>query len=340
MIAILQNTSLKDKNTFAVDSKAKYYAEIENEYQIHSLLETNAFQESRRYFLGEGSNTLFVDDFDGIVVRLANEQFRIVENTKSFVIVEVGAGLQWHRFVQVALNNKFYGLENLALIPGAIGGAVTQNIGAYGVELNEFVEEVRGVDINSGEFVNLPNQECKFGYRTSIFKTLWKGRFLITSAKFRLLRKPRVNLTYPELSKSIKKLPFIKPSPEQVFETVVKLRQMKLPDMKVYPNAGSFFKNPIINAEALEKLKNKYPDVPSFQVDDNNYKVPAGWLIERAGWKGKRIGNVGTYDKHALVIVNYGVSKGKEILEFARNIQQDIKDKFDIDLEFEVEIVE
>lgn len=339
MVRIFETVSLKDKNTFSVECKAKFYVEIINEAQILSVLETNAFLQSRVFFLGGGSNTLFVDDFDGMVIHLASKGIRLIDSNKDTVAVEVDAGVNWHNLVEIMLKNKFYGLENLALIPGTVGGAVAQNIGAYGVELKDFIYEVRGVDVRTGNFLTLTKEECKFGYRTSIFKNELKDYFIISSAKFQLHKKPKVNLSYPELKKQVSKFPFLKPDPKYVFDQVVKLRKSKLPDLVQYPNAGSFFKNPIVNVETVEKIREKYDDIPIFKIEDGRYKVPAGWLIEKAGWKGRRIGNVGTYDKHALVIINYGVSKGKEILDFAELIKSDVLEKFDILLENEVEIV-
>ncbi|MFN3305970.1 MAG: UDP-N-acetylmuramate dehydrogenase [Candidatus Kapaibacteriota bacterium] len=339
MVTIFENISLKERNTFAVDAKAKYFCEIKNEFQLLSLLETQVFQRSNRFFLGGGSNVLFLDDFDGLVVNLSNKGIKILESTDEQVFIEVAAGENWHKFVEISLRNKYYGIENLALIPGTIGGAVVQNIGAYGVELKHFLHSVRGIDVNFGEFTTLASEECHLKYRTSIFKTILKDNFIITSAVFKLSKRPKVNLSYNELKQIATKFPFIKPDPKYVFDQVVRLRQSKLPDIGKYPNAGSFFKNPVVGEEQLKLLKSIFPDVPNHQVEDGGYKIPAGWLIEMTGWKGRRIGNVGTYDKHALVIINYGVNKGMEILEFAKKIQQDVYEKFNLFLEPEVEIV-
>lgn len=339
MISILENVSLKNRNTFAVDSNAKYFCEIHNQSQILYLLETDVFQHKKRYILGGGSNTLFLDDFDGLVIHLANQSISIVESNQNFVLLEVESGVEWHKFVQISLNSKYFGLENLALIPGTVGGAIAQNIGAYGVELKDFVAEVRGFDVTTGEFIELSQKECRFGYRSSIFKTDLKGNFIVTSAKFKLHKKPKVNLSYPELRKAVEKFPFVKPDPKYVFEQVCRIRSSKLPEIKTFPNAGSFFKNPIVGKETLEKIKQKYDGVPFYELCEDRYKIPAGWLIEKSGWKGKRIGNVGTYEKHSLVIINYGVKKGVEILEFAKSIQNDVYEKFGIWLEYEVEIV-
>jgi len=339
MVKILENFSLKEKTTFAVESKARFFAEVRNESDMLSVLDSQAFQQSARYILGGGSNTLFADDFDGIIINPVNRGIKIIESNKKFILLEVEAGISWHNFVEIAIKNKFYGLENLALIPGNVGGAVAQNIGAYGSELKNFVFEVRGVDVSSMEFKNLSAEECSFGYRNSIFKNELKNKFIITSAKFKLYRKPNVNLSYPELKKEVKKFPFIQPDPKYVFETVCRLRKSKLPDITQFPNAGSFFKNPVVTNDILERVKNKYPDVPFFPVENDFFKIPAGWLIEKAGWKGKRIGNVGTYEKHSLVIVNFGVKSGREIVDFARSIRNDVFEKFGIWLENEVEIV-
>lgn len=339
MVKIFENVSLKDRNTFAVECIARYFVELKNESQIYSVLDTIAFQQSKVYFLGGGSNTLFIDDFDGMVIQFANKGIRFAGESNDSILVEVDAGVNWHKFVEIMLKNKFYGLENLALIPGTVGGAVTQNIGAYGVELKEFIQEVRGVEVESGKFFNLSKEECRFEYRNSIFKNEFKGKFLISSAKLKLHKKPKINLSYPELRNTVRKFPFVKPDPKYVFDQVVKLRQAKLPDLLKYPNAGSFFKNPIVDIEILEKIQKNYADVPFFQLEDSRYKIPAGWLIEKAGWKGKRVGNVGVYDKHALVIINYGAKSGREIFEFAQLIQSDVHEKFGILLENEVEVV-
>ncbi len=340
MIKILENVSLKDKNTFAVNSLAKYYVEIENQSQVLSLLESSPFQQSKFFILGGGSNTLFVDDYYGIVVHLVNKEIRILESSGDFALLEADSGVVWHDFVQILLANNYFGLENLALIPGTIGGAVTQNVGAYGVELKDFIQEVCGFNIQTGHFVRFSNSDCRFDYRSSIFKNELKGKFIITSAKFKLSKKPNINISYPELRNVVQKIPNIKPNPKNVFEQVISLRKAKLPDPKEFPNAGSFFKNPIVDLVTLDNIKTKYNNVPYFDMGPNKYKIPAGWLIDIAGWKGKRIGNVGTYEKHALVIINFGVKKGSEILEFSKLIQKDVFEKFNVWLENEVELVQ
>ncbi len=339
MVKILENFSLKEKNSFSIDSKARYYAEVQNESDLISLIDTYAFQQNRRFILGGGSNTLFAEDFDGFILHLNNRIVKIIEQNKDYVILEAEAGFPWHEFVELTIRNKFFGLENLALIPGTIGGAITQNIGAYGSEIKDFVVAVRGVDVETLEFKWLSAEESFFGYRSSIFKNQLKNKFIITSAKFRLYRKPKVNLTYSELKKEVKKIPFLRPDPKYVLDTVCRLRKSKLPDLSKYPNAGSFFKNPIVSKEKLNEIQGKFSNVPHFEIISDFFKIPAGWLLEMAGWKGKRIGNVGTYEHHSLVIINFGVKAGKEIVEFARTIRNDIFEKFQILLENEVEIV-
>lgn len=339
MVKILENFSLKEKNTFSIDSKARFYAEIRNDWDLISVLDSYAFKQNRCFILGGGSNTLFAEDFEGFIIHLNNQIIKIIDQNKDYVILEAEAGLPWHKFVEITLQNKFFGLENLALIPGTVGGAITQNIGAYGSEIKEFVVAVRGVNVETLEFNWISAEECLFGYRNSIFKNQLKNKFIITSAKFKLYRKPKVNLTYSELKKEVKKFPFLKPDPKYIFDTVCRLRNSKLPDFSKYPNAGSFFKNPIVGKDKLNDLQKKFSNVPNYEVQTDFFKIPAGWLIEIAGWKGKRIGNVGTYEKHSLVIINYGVKSGREIVEFARAIRNDVFEKFQILLENEVEIV-
>lgn len=338
-MVIEQNFSLRKYNTFALDVGAKYYVEINNEQDVLDFLNSGNFTSEKRFILGGGSNVLFLDDFDGVVINYTNRDIQIVSENREQVIIGVDAGRTWHKLVEFTLENGFYGLENLALVPGRVGGAVVQNIGAYGVELGEFVESVSGVNLRTGEFETFANADCEFAYRRSIFKIKLKNVFLITRLNLKLSKVPRVNVSYKDLQNILNKNKFVEPNPKYVFETVCSLRKSKLPDVEFLPNCGSFFKNPIVDEATYRLLKEKYPDLVSFPTVTGQFKISAGWLIEKAGWKGRRIGNVGIYDRHALIIVNYGVKKGYEIYEFANTVRADVSEKFGILLENEVEIV-
>ncbi len=334
-----ENYPLKNHNFFSLDAKCKYFAEVSKANDIKKLIDSKLLYSCKKFFLGGGSNILFVDDFDGIVIHFTGKRIQILSENEKSVLIEVESGLNWDDFVRFTLEHNFFGLENLTLIPGKIGGAIVQNIGAYGAEVKEFVKSVKGYELGTGKYLELPTEACNFTYRNSIFKQELKDKFIITSVVFELSKKPTVNLSYIDLQKEAQKIPNFRPHPHWVFNTVRRIRQEKLPDFNLYPNCGSFFKNPIVNEDKIDTLKPKFSDLVHFRTGENLFKIPAAWLIEKAGWKGKRIGNVGTYERHSLVIINYGVSKGKEILDFAQQIKQDVKGKFGIDLEFEVEII-
>lgn len=333
-----QNFSLKEYNTFSVEAKAKRFLVLHSIEDAEKFFAKYTISEPI-FFLGGGSNILFISDFDGLVIYPNLRGIKIFKNTNDSVILEVFAGESWHHFVEICVKNHFFGLENLALIPGKISGAIVQNIGAYGEEVRNFVVEVSGFDLNSRQFITLNNEECQYSYRNSIFKNQLKGQFLILSAKFNLFKKPNLNLSYSDLQTELKKFPTLQPDPKWLFDTVCRIRSSKLPDIKKYPNAGSFFKNPIVDDKIIQTIKQKFPDLKTYTAGDGKSKIPAGWLIEKAGWKGKRVGMVGTYKHHALVIINYGVKNGKEIYDFATLLREEIDEKFGIKLEFEVEIV-
>lgn len=333
-----ENFSLKYFNTFCIDAKAKKFLEINTIQEVEKFI-LNFDLDEPIFFLGAGSNILFIEDFDGLVIYPNLRGEKIVEKHNDYVKFEALAGKNWHSFVEKCINKNFFGIENLALIPGNIGGAIVQNIGAYGEEIQNYVDEVYGFDLKDKVFKTFNREECHFSYRNSIFKNQLKGRFLILSVKFILRTKPIVNLSYFDLQNKLKNNPEINPTPKWVFEIICMMRRSKLPDIKKYPNAGSFFKNPLVDEEKTEEIRRKYSDLVAYPVGNDKFKIPAGWLIEKAGWKGKRIGNVGTYEQHALVIINFGVRNGREILDFANRIRNDVMEKFYIELEFEVEIV-
>ena len=337
---ILENYSLKNHNTFGIDAKADFYVSIRNNEEIEELVKTDIFKNNKSFILGGGSNILFKDNFKGLVIEINIRGIKILESKDDHLIIEVGAGEYWDDLVSMCLNNKYYGFENLALIPGKVGAAPVQNIGAYGVEQKDFFESLSGYNIEKNRFETLNYDECKFNYRDSIFKHELKNKFIITNVRYKLSKLERINLSYKELSQEINKLNIEKPDAKLVFDTVRRLRTQKLPDYRLHGNAGSFFKNPIISIDKFNKLKSKYPELNGYTINDNKVKVSAGWLIEQCGWKGKQIGNAGVSEKHALILVNLGKASGQDILNMSKQIKQSVIDKYDIELENEVLIIE
>jgi UDP-N-acetylmuramate dehydrogenase len=335
---IQYNKSLKAENTFGVEAKAKIYYELTSLEEITQL--TKLVNENKRYLiLGGGSNLLFCNDFNGIVIKNLLKGISKLEESDDYVFLSVNSGEVWDDFVQYCVANKFYGVENLTAIPGTVGAAPVQNIGAYGVELKDVFYSLEGYLIKEGKFISLNKDECEFGYRTSVFKTKLKDNFIITKVNFRLSKTPKFNLEYKSLKDSLINFAEKELTLKIVSDKVREIRNSKLPDYKILGNAGSFFKNPEISEEQFSELLKKYPDISYFRNDDK-YKISAGWLIEKCGFKGKREGNVGSYEKQALVIVNYGGATGQEILSFAKKIIDEVQNNFNIRLEPEVNIIQ
>ncbi len=337
---IISNISLKPFNTFKIEAKASHFIELKYENQMNQLIDYIYKTKHNVFSLGGGSNILFVNDFDGLVISNNLKGMKIVDSNDDYVIIEVSAGENWHNFVKLTLKNKFYGLENLALIPGKIGAAPIQNIGAYGAEQSDFFVYLNAFDLQNFKFITFSKEECAFDYRTSIFKKKHKRRYLIINVAYKLLRKPALNLKYKELVDEVGKIPSISPDPEYIFETVCRIRKRKLPDPSFIGNAGSFFKNPIISKDKYEDIRQKYFNIRGFEMPDGRFKVFAAWLIEKCGWKGYREGDAGVHENHSLILVNYGNAKGTDILNLSNKIKDSISENFDILLEPEVEIVE
>ncbi len=330
--------SLKEFNSFGVDSVANSMVLIENEQdlkQLDELIGTKKF-----LILGEGSNTLFSQDFDGIIIKIAIRGWEVKDENEEAVQLRVGAGENWHEFVLKSLDEGFQGLENLSLIPGSVGAAPIQNIGAYGVEVSNLIDSVEGFDLIGNGFKTLMSPECEFGYRSSIFKKELKDKFIVTRVNFKLNKKwGSLNTEYRSLSAFLKKNKMDDPDPRSLSEAVISIRNSKLPDPKKIGNAGSFFKNPIVDKERYKSLKEKFPMLEGFQQEDGSFKVFAGWLIQNLGWKGKKFGNAGVHSEQALVLVNLGGAKGQEIRELAMKLIQEVKKEYSIELEPEVRIV-
>ena len=335
---ILRNFSLKDYNSFGIDVKAGKFVSIKNLEDLRNVLRKS--YASELFILGGGSNMLLTKDISKTVIHIALKGRKVISENGNDVIIEAAAGENWHKFVLWTLEQGFGGLENLSLIPGNVGTAPIQNIGAYGVELKDSFLSCKAMNVQTLEEKEFSLMDCDFDYRNSVFKNRLKGQYVITSVKFRLTKKDhQLHTEYGAIRSELEKKEIKYPSIQDISKAVIEIRNSKLPDPKKIGNSGSFFKNPIINKEHFEKLETAFPGVPSYHISDNEIKVPAGWLIDKAGFKGYRKGDAGVHKDQALVLVNYGAATGEEILSLARNIQDTIKDQFDIDLEAEVNII-
>lgn len=334
MNMIYKDYSLKNFNTMRIDVKAKYFYAVKNISDLNDLLNKNLFEDI--LVLGGGSNILFTKDYDGIVIKNEIPGINVIDEDDENVIVKVGAGVNWHEFVMFAVNNHWAGIENLALIPGTVGAAPIQNIGAYGQEAKDTIINVEAYNFSKHSSQTFSKEECNFSYRNSFFKQS-KKEFLINSVTFSLKKYFEPNLSYPVLIEALSKKNIKYPTIKEISETIIEIRKSKLPDYKVLGNCGSFFTNPFLSKNKFDEFIKVYPETPYFKFN-NGYKLSAGWLIEKCGFKGKQIQNVGCYEKHALVIVNFGNASGNEVLEFANLIRDSVYNKFGIELEFEVNI--
>jgi UDP-N-acetylmuramate dehydrogenase len=337
MINIEESFSLKAFNTFGIEASARYFAEADNSEDLRAIV--NVFRDNPlpKLILGGGSNMLFLGDFKGIVVYPDIKGCKLIRHDQSHVWVKAYAGENWDKFVELCVSHNWGGVENLSLIPGNVGACPVQNIGAYGVEVKDIIDTVEAMDIVTGEIRIFSNAECAFGYRDSIFKKELKNRYIIVSVTFRLAKNPVLNKEYKDVLEELKNLDNI--TIASIRQAIKSIRRRKLPDPKEFGNAGSFFKNPVVDKELFDSIKAAYADAPSYPVSETKVKIPAAWLIQTSGWKGVREGNTGTHPTQPLVIINYGGAKGKEIFDFAEKIQQSIFGKFGIELEMEVRMV-
>ncbi|TDQ29764.1 UDP-N-acetylmuramate dehydrogenase [Tenacibaculum caenipelagi] len=334
---IQENISLKEYNTFGINVNAKRFVSITSVYQLQQLLK----EEKDIFLISGGSNMLLTKDIDTLVVHIDIKGISIDRENHNDIHLAVNAGENWHEFVLWCVSQNYGGLENLSLIPGNVGTCPIQNIGAYGVEVKDTITKVEAVEIETGKLISFSAEECQFGYRNSIFKNEAKGKFVLTSVSFRLTKNNhKLNTSYGAIESELTSKNITNPTIKDISDAVIAIRQSKLPDPKEIGNSGSFFKNPVISKEHFEKLQTSSPNIPSYVISDTEIKVPAGWLIEQSGFKGKRFGDYGVHEKQALVLVNYGNATGKEIYDLAQQIQKTIKDKFDIDLEIEVNIIQ
>ena len=334
---IQENFSLQQYNTFGVEAKTKYFAEVNS---VEELKETLRLSHSPLLILGGGSNLLFTKDFEGLVIKLNLKGITEQITDENHVLVTAKAGENWHNFVQKTISKNYGGLENLSLIPGNVGTCPIQNIGAYGTEIKDHFVACKALNIETLEIETIDLEQCKFGYRDSIFKTSSKGKYVILEVTFKLTTKNHhIKTEYGAISSELKNLGIENPTIQDVAKAVINIRQSKLPNPAETGNAGSFFKNPTIPLAQFENLKEQFPEIQGYPNGDF-VKVPAGWLIENAGWKGKQIGNVASHKWQALVIINAtGNATGKEIYDFSSQIINSVKEKYGIELEREVNII-
>lgn len=333
---ISENISLKKYNTFGIEVNAKRFIAVTSFYELQEVLKT----EKDVFLLSGGSNMLLTKDIDQLVIHINIKGISIDSEDENHVYLTVNAGEDWHEFVIWCISQDYGGIENLSLIPGNVGTCPIQNIGAYGVEVKDVITKVQALEIDTSKKLEFSNSACQFGYRNSIFKNELKGKVVLTSVSFKLTKNAhQLNTSYGAIETELQDQNITVPTLEDVSNAVIKIRQSKLPDPKQIGNSGSFFKNPVISSEHFNKLQKKYSKIPSYKVSDDEIKVPAGWLIETAGFKGKRFGDFGVHEKQALVLVNYGNASGKDIFELAQNIQEVILKTFDITLEIEVNVI-
>lgn len=332
-----KNVDLKPYNTFGISVSAKYFAVFQDVSSLAELLRNH--QNKNITILGGGSNVLFTKEYDGLILRNEIKGKAIVKEDDNFVYVRAGAGENWHEFVLYCIDNNWGGIENLSLIPGSVGASPMQNIGAYGVEIKDVFHELEAFNIETEKLEKFSHSQCEFGYRESVFKRALKGKYVITSVTYRLSKNHEINTSYGAINSELEAKGIVKPTIKDISNAVIAIRQSKLPDPKQIGNAGSFFKNPVVEKSVVSIIQEKYPEVPFYPVDDNHVKLPAGWLIDTAGWKGKRIKNYGVHSKQALVLVNHDDATGKEIYALSQEILDDIEDKFGVLLEREVNII-
>ncbi len=336
-VMIEENIDLKPYNTFGISAKTKMFARFSSLEELKSVLAQKQGQEL--LVLGGGSNILLTQDFQGLVLRNELKGMELVSDDDEFVLIKCAAGEIWHQFVLYCVANNFGGVENLSLIPGSVGASPMQNIGAYGVEIKDVFEKLEAFHIETGEIHTFSKEMCQFGYRESIFKKEKKGQYIITQVYFKLTKNPQINSSYGAIEDVLAAKGISNPSIKEISDAVIEIRSSKLPDPKLIGNAGSFFKNPVVSLETYNKIKSSYATAPSYPIDANTVKIPAGWLIENAGWKGKTFENYGVHKNQALVLVNYGGASGKEIWDLSTAIKEDVFAKFGVDLEREVNVL-
>ncbi len=334
---ILEQKNLKDCNTLGIAAKSKYYCIAESEEDLFDILKDSRFKECKKFILGSGSNTLFTGDYDGLIISLGMREIKIERVDRDAVYVRAGAGVDWDYFVAYCCDRGWGGVENLSHIPGTVGASPVQNIGAYGAEAADTIESVDYIEISNSKKCVVYKDDCRFGYRTSLFKTELKGEIIITSVLFKLALNPAININYADVQAELKDIKGA--TINDVREAVIAIRKRKLPDPKDIGNAGSFFKNPVVEKSIAERILKDFPDLKIYPAGEGMCKVPAAWLIEKCGYKGCRFGNVGVHTNQALVLVSYPGATGANILALASKISDSVMAKFGIKIEPEVNII-
>jgi UDP-N-acetylmuramate dehydrogenase len=334
-----KNISLQPYNTFGIDVKSELFMEWNSIKDVVDYCLSNELKSKNRLVLGGGSNMLLTQDFEGIAIKNNILGKEIISENDESVVVKVGGGEVWHDIVLWTIAQGWNGMENMSLIPGSIGAAPIQNIGAYGKELKDVFVELEAIDLSTGELKEFSLEECNFGYRNSVFKNKLKGKYVIVSVTIRLSKHPDFNISYGTISQELDKMGIKDLSAKSISDAVIAIRKSKLPDPVKLGNSGSFFKNPLISEGLYEEVKFEHPGLPSYPAGNNLVKVPAGWLIDQAGWKGKRVGKCGVHNKQALVLVNYGGATGQEIFQLSERIIADVIQKYGIELEREVNVI-
>ncbi|MES2517178.1 MAG: UDP-N-acetylmuramate dehydrogenase [Bacteroidota bacterium] len=338
-MTILQNISLKPYNTFGLDATAKFFVEIQSVEELVNVLQNPDFQTVEKLFLGGGSNILLTKDFDGLVVKINLKGIDKNVEDNTHIYIQAGAGEVWHELVMYCVEHQYAGMENLSLIPGTVGAAPMQNIGAYGVEIKDIFEELQALNLETLEIETFKLADCHFGYRESVFKHQFKGKYVITSVIFKLNKIPVYRVAYGDIQKTLEEMGVKELSIKAVSDAVISIRKSKLPDPAEIGNSGSFFKNPEIPKVQYDELKTRFENIPSYPINESTVKVPAGWLIEQAGWKGFRDGEIGVHARQALVLVNYGGGTGEQIKALSQKVQASVFEKFGIKLSAEVNFI-
>lgn len=339
MTKIHSQFDLKPYNTFQLPALAEYFVQVSSTDELQTLLTEPKWQAQSKFVLGGGSNLLFTQNLSGLVIGMQILGKTLVAEDDTSVTLKVGAGENWHQLVLYCVEHGYAGVENLALIPGTVGAAPIQNIGAYGVELKDSFVSLDAIDLQAGHTAQFSYSDCLFGYRDSIFKSTQRGQYAITSVTLKLHKQPIYHTDYGIIQKTLEEMGIDSLSIDAICQAVIKIRQEKLPDPKVIGNAGSFFKNPVVDQSTFKQLLREHPELPHYAVSETQVKLPAAWLIEQCGFKGKRVGNVGIHEHQALVLVNHGGGTGQEIKDLSLQIQTSVQQQFDITLVPEVTIL-
>jgi UDP-N-acetylmuramate dehydrogenase len=337
-LEILQDYPLQNLNTFGITVSSRYFVSIRNINQLKEVLATDIAKTNSILIMGGGSNILFTRQYPGLIILNEIKDIETTDESEDYKLISAGGGENWQDLVDFTLEANLGGLENLSLIPGSVGAAPIQNIGAYGAELKDVMESLTAIELATGEERSFSNAECDFSYRNSVFKNELKDKYLITTVRLRLAKKPILNTSYGAINTLLKDKRIDHPTVKDVSNAVIEIRQSKLPDPSQLGNAGSFFKNPVVDKIDYEGLKLLFSNIPGY-INGEQVKIPAAWLIEQCGWKGKRFGHVGVHDKQPLVLVNYGDGKGEEIKNLAEDIKASVADKFGIELQAEIRII-